>query len=104
MQIISAIQLKGPIMARKYQRHGNCFKLKVALEAIKEQKTMAELIHEFGLSQSQIHAWKKELLGGGDKVFGEKSKKNHEKEVDNLHKVIGKLKAENDFLEHALKS
>jgi transposase len=91
-------------MARKYQRHGNSFKFKVALEAIKEQKTIAELIHEFGISQSQIHAWKKELLEGADKLFEEKSKKNHKKEIDTLHKVIGKLKAENDFLEHALES
>ncbi len=90
-------------MARRYQKHGSAFKLKVALEALKEQKTTAELCQEFRISQSQLFAWKKELEENGLKVFEGKKEKKLIGEVDRLHRVIGKLMAENDFLERALK-
>ena len=90
-------------MARKYNKYGRAFKLKVAVEALKERKTAAELCHEFGVSLSQISTWKKQLLKEGDKSFGETSDKKQKKEIDRLHKIIGKIKAENDFLESVLK-
>lgn len=86
---------------RKY--HGNQFKFKVALAALKEDKTMAELCQEYGVVASQIYAWKKQLEEHGAKIFIDKRKaNNHDTEVEKLHTTIGKLKVENDFLAHVL--
>ena len=90
-------------MAGKYKKHGSAFKLKVALEALKEQKPTAQLCQEFGISQSQLFAWKKELEEKAIKVFENKNEKSLKGEVDRLHRVIGKLTAEKDFLERVLK-
>lgn len=83
--------------------HGPEFKFKVALEAIKGEKTTAQLAGEFGVAQSMIFKWKKELLDHGRSVF----EKSHQKiepnvEIDRLHATIGRLKVENDFLERVL--
>lgn len=93
-------------MARKYNKYSSSFRLKVALEAIKERKTTAELIQEFSITSSQLFAWKKQLLDEGIRVFEEnkKKEKSYKEEVAKLHRVIGKLKAENDFLEEVLNS
>jgi hypothetical protein len=48
-------------MARIYKRHGSLFKAKVALEALKEKKKVAELCQEYSVASSQIFAWKKQL-------------------------------------------
>ena len=53
-------------MRKKYTTYTDKFKLKVALEALKENKTVPELRQEFGLVASQIYAWKKQLKGGGE--------------------------------------
>jgi transposase len=90
-------------MTRKYMKHGNSFKAKVALEAIKEKKTVADLCQEHGLSASQIFAWKKQLEEGSNKIFEDKQNDNHQEEIDRLHRVIGQLTAERDFLDHVLK-
>ena len=90
-------------MARKYKKHGNSFKAKVALEAIKENKTVADLCQEYALSASQIFAWKKQLEEGCNKVFEDKQKDDHQGEIDRLHRVSGQLTAERDFLGHVLK-
>ncbi len=91
-------------MSKKYASHSaSQFKFKVALEAIKGAKTSAELCQEFGLSSSQIYAWKKQL-----KMLARKSlptrRKDSEPTVEQLHATIGKLKVENDFLSKALES
>lgn len=90
-------------MSKKYASHAAQFKFKVALEAIKGDKTSAELCQEFGLSSSQIYAWKKQLEDAGPEVFAnKKKKKDSEPTVEQLHATIGKLKVENDFLSRAL--
>ena len=48
-------------MARIYKKHGSAFKGKVALAAIKEKKTTAELSQQYSVASSQIFAWKKQL-------------------------------------------
>lgn len=89
-------------MARIYKRHGSTFKAKVALEAIKEKKTVAVLCQEYSLVASQILAWKKQLETGCKEIFLNKQD-NYALEIERLHRVIGQLTAERDFLDRVLK-
>ncbi|SLJ86024.1 transposase, partial [Salegentibacter salarius] len=77
------------------------FKTKVVLEALKERQTVKELAQKFEITPQQIGTWKRDFLKEADTVFskGEKSKKSEaEEKKDQLLKVIGELKVENDFL------
>ena len=56
-------------MARKRRRVGSSFKAKVALEAIKEVRTINELSKKHKLHATQINLWKKQLLDGAETVF-----------------------------------
>lgn len=90
-------------MSKIYKRHPSSFRVKVALEAIKGRKTIAELSQEFSVASSQICAWKKQLEDGAPSLFDNARVKDRQEEIDTLHRVIGKLTAERDFLEHVLK-
>jgi transposase len=81
-------------------RYSAEFKAKVGLAALSESKTLAELASEYKVHPSQISNWKQELIENSSDLFGKGKKKevDHEAEVAELHRVIGKLKAENDFL------
>jgi transposase len=87
-------------MPQHRTRYSAEFKAKVALAALSESKTLAELASEFKVHPTQISNWKQELLANAPDLFGQGKKKevNDNAEVDELHRVIGKLKAENDFL------
>lgn len=76
------------------------FKAKVALAAISGLKPLSELASEFKVHPTQITRWKQELIENASDLFGKSKKKenDHDAEVAELHRVIGKLKAENDFL------
>jgi transposase-like protein len=89
-------------MPQHRTRYSAEFKAKVALAALSESKTLAELASEYKVHPTQISNWKQELLANAPDLFGKGKKKevNHEAEVAELHRVIGKLKAENDFLSH----
>ena len=90
-------------MTKKYATHSNKFKFKVAFEALKGKRTVAELCHEFGIASSQIYDWKKKLESVGPQIFDMKSKpKNTDIKIERLHATIGKLKVECDFLAKAL--
>ena len=93
----------GIYMARIYKKHGNSVKAKVALESLKGDKTVAELCQKYSVSSSQIFAWKKQLEDGCEKIFEGAQKDSSQEEIDRLHKIIGQLAAERDFLEHVLK-
>ena len=86
-------------------KHSSGFKFKVALAALKGDRTVSDLCQEFSVVSSQIYKWKKALEERGVEIFESKSPSNtHRAEIDKLHGVIGKLKVENDFLERALGS
>ena len=76
------------------------FKAKVALTAIKGEKTISEISSEFGVHSTQIGNWKKIVQKGVPELFTNKKVQhgdNQEKLVDELYKTIGQLKIENDW-------
>ncbi len=91
-------------MKRKRRNHLPGFKAKVALAAIKGDKTLAELAEQFDLHQNQIQEWKKQLLTQAESVFGSRQahKTGEEMHLKDLHAKIGELTLENDFLAKAL--
>lgn len=77
------------------------FKFKVAVEALKNEKTATELASQFEVSVSQISKWKNELLQNGQQIFAKKrgpKKLNPIDDPDHLLHEIGRLKIERDFL------
>ncbi|QEU07340.1 IS3 family transposase [Paracoccus yeei] len=91
-------------MARRPRRnHSPAFKAKVAVAAIKGEKTMIELAQEFDVHPNQIKQWRDQLLEGATGVFGEAPKAEPEPTIDvkTLHAKIGELTLENDFLRRA---
>ena len=90
-------------MARRPRRnHSAAFKAKVALAAIRGDKTLAELAQEHDLHPNQIADWKNQLLERAAEVFGDGSRSEPAVDVKTLHAKIGQLSLENDFLESAL--
>ena len=68
-------------MKRKWRKFSSAFKAKVALEAIKERETLAELATRFELYPNQISTWKQEFLNNADQVFDKKSPKSEEPQL-----------------------
>ena len=93
-------------MSRRARRnHTSAFKAKVALAAIKGDRTLAQIAEQFDVHPNQISTWKDQLLEGSADVFGTShSSGAAEPAVDlkALHAKIGELTLENDFLEGAL--
>lgn len=88
-------------MSTKRQRYKSDFKAKVALEALKEQKTLTELSGLFELHSNQIVDWKKNLKINAYQIFEtNKGTKVQEQEelIERLYKQIGQLQVELDWL------
>ena len=87
-------------MARKPRRFSRAFKTRVALEALKEQKTLAELATQFDVHPNQISKWKRQARQSLPEVFGTVQDPNahHEQLVAQLYEKIGQLQVELDWL------
>ena len=88
-------------MARRYRSHAADFKLKVAIEAAKNEKTLNQIASEYEVSPTLVMEWKKHLLSEGAELFNNKRTAKvaeaHE-EVTYLHQQIGKLAVLLDWL------
>ena len=91
-------------MRRKRRNHSSAFKAKVALAAIKGDRTLADLAEQFDVHPNQIQEWRKRLLENADTVFGRGQQQQEEAagQVKDLHAKIGQLTMERDFLEQGL--
>ena len=89
-------------MKQNRRKHSPSFKAKVALEALKDEQTIAELAGQFEVHPSQIRSWKKALAEGAAGIFGSDQEQNHKDDkslINQLYQQIGRLKVEKDFLE-----
>jgi transposase-like protein len=80
------------------------FKKKVALEALKEDKTLNQLASQYAVHPIQVAKWKKELIDGAETLFeGARSRKQIDgADRESLEKKVGQLTMENDFLKKKL--
>lgn len=94
-------------MSRTRRQHSADFKSKVALEALREQKTLAQLSEQYALHANQISDWKKTLLEGSPALFERGTAKPEAVDMDVLRapylEQIGTLQMEVTFLKKKLK-
>jgi transposase-like protein len=84
-------------MTKKRQRRSADFKFRVALDAVKEQKTLSQLASEHEVHPGQITQWKKQLLDGGSSLFGQQHVRDQQAQTAReaeLFEQIGRLQME----------
>ena len=87
------------------KRHTASFKAKVAIDAAREIKTLNELATEYGVHQTQISKWKKDLLNALPSLFiKDKAHDKWTKERDELYRQIGEVTVERDWLKKKLQN
>ncbi len=90
-------------MKRPRRNHSSTFKAKVALAALKGDKTLVELSEQFKVHPNQIGQWRLELIERAAEVFATAAEKRESgPDIKTLHAKIGELTLENDFLSGAL--
>ena len=98
-------------MKRSRRKFTAAFKAKVAIEALKERQTLAELAEKFELHPNQISQWKQEFIAGSEQVFESgkgtptatpEAGQVSEAEAKELYAKIGQLQMERDFLKKSL--
>ena len=92
-------------MKAKRKQYSPSFKAKVALEALKDKETLAELSKKFEVHPTQIGKWKQEFLSRAASVFEKESETQSQEQIDpdQLYAKIGLLELENEFLKKSLK-
>lgn len=88
----------------KRKNYSGAFKTKVALEALRSEKTLAELSSQYGVHPNLITKWKRHAIEGLEESFADRRSKtdaSHEAEIKDLHAKIGQLTVERDFLSKA---
>jgi transposase len=90
-------------MSKKRKQYSAQLKAKVALEAVRGEKTVAEIAAQYEIHPTIIHNWKRHLLEGASELFeqqnqGEDLDNDTEAQVAELYQQIGELKVERDFL------
>ena len=90
-------------MAKRPRRnHTPAFKAKVALAAVKGEKTLAELAQQFDVHPNQITDWKSQLVEHSAAAFGDRPANEKGPDLQTMQAKIGQLTLENDFLSGAL--
>lgn len=91
-------------MGKIRKQHSKQVKFKAALELYKSEKTLSQICEEYGVHQSVVQKWKKQLLDGGSGIFEDKRGKKQQSPdtKDALERKIGQLTMELDFLKKAL--
>lgn len=92
-------------MKTKRKQYSPSFKAKVALEALKDKDTLAELSKKFEVHPTQIGKWKQEFLSRAASLFEKSSETESGEQIDpdQLYAKIGRLELENEFLKKSLK-
>ncbi|BBO86750.1 hypothetical protein DSCO28_73160 (plasmid) [Desulfosarcina ovata subsp. sediminis] len=88
-------------MGNKRKTHSPQFKAKVALAAIQNDETTAQLASRFGIHPTMVSSWKRQMLEGAADIFDKNHKttrKQAEAQTDELYRQIGQLREEKDFL------
>ena len=89
-------------MGPKRRKHSAEFKFKVALEAVKEQRTVSQLASEYKVHPNQISTWKKQLLSTGGRLFSRPNRRSEQAQgaqEAELYEQIGRLKMELEWVE-----
>ena len=86
----------------KRRNHDAAFKARVALEALKGERTVSELAAAYEVHPTMVNNWKRQLLAGASDIFERgsehKDSQGQKEQVDELYRQIGQLKVERDFL------
>jgi transposase len=88
-------------MTKARRKIDAALKAKIALEALREQATVADLAQRYQVHPNQVYAWKKQLQQQAARAFdprvGQEAEAQAEREIERLHVKIGQLTIENDF-------
>ena len=86
--------------------HTKDLKFKVAIEAIKGDLTIAQIVSHYGVAESLVHKWRKQMMDQGANIFAatgiDGSAQHAEQQIKHMQAKIGELTLEKDFLESAL--
>ena len=91
-------------MSNKRKQYSPEFKAKVAIEAVRGEKTTSELASQYQLHPTVINNWKRQLTEGASSLFekgteiAKNNENNQQAQIDELYRQIGQLKVERDFL------